>query len=422
VSSLFERIAVFLLLTLASGAGLAAYLEAGTNTTTSSDGQLFLQVLFGAFYLYFLTLIAARYQIVWALVVREKWTALLCLWCVLSTVWSIAPAETLRRSLALVGTTMVGLHIGMRFEPKQQLRILGACLGFCAVASLIAGLAFPDVGITSGGQWGGIFYLKNTFGRMMALGAICFAVSAFGKVQNRLLSASMFVLCATLLILSGSATAIVVGVLMFAVLPFRPLLKLQWRSFVVPAVIVAGVFVAGIGLAATHFDGILNALGRSDSLTGRLPLWRFVIQEITTRPFFGAGYSAFWVSSAGDQIRAAIAWDAPNAHNGFLETALGMGFIGLFLLSAGILKNLIHGVRAARAGKTIDYSWPLLYVLFIIFYSLTESSVLGVNSILWTVYVANSYWVTLDKLRAEEQTEMEIEESASADFSSCEPA
>jgi O-antigen ligase len=87
----------------------------------------------------------------------------------LSVAWSSIPLITLRRSLSLLGSTIFGVHIGLRFKLNQQVRLLVWALGICAVSSLAACLLFPSYGIESevyGYAWRGVFGHKNELGRI----------------------------------------------------------------------------------------------------------------------------------------------------------------------------------------------------------------------------------------------------------------
>jgi exopolysaccharide production protein ExoQ len=409
----FERIALFLMLLLATGAG-ESFL-AGTDTTVSSGSEPVIQVGFGLMYVTLFLFLATRLRhAAWFLVCKERWTAVLCLWVLVSTAWSVEPGETVRRALALVGTSMAGLYIGMRYEPKQQLRIVAASVGLGAIASLVVVLLFPGIGITPEGSWQGVFFPKNYLGRAMALGALCFLLLVIGQRRRRVIRVMMFLLCCALLVLSKSATAVVVSSLIFLLLPFRKVLLLRNR-LLVPFVTALALMAVPAGLwVMGNLDSILRGLGRESTLTGRIPLWQIVEKEIAARPVLGYGFSAFWKSQEADRIREVITWDAPHAHNGFLETMLGIGLIGVAILTIGLLRNLYLGLSAARARKEIDQAWPLFFLIFTVLYNLTESSFMSVNSILWMVYVANSFWLVRTRLEDEQdggEGEDNVEES-----------
>lgn len=391
---ILERILLFVLLVLVTGTGQGVF--ADPNVTTTSSGWLGIQAVLAVIYLSFFLIILRKFRkTALFLVLKERWTLVLCLWVAASTLWSVGPIESLRHSLALVGTSLAGLYIGMRFEPKQQLKMLALVIGLGAIASLAAGLLVPGVGITPDGAWQGVYYPKNSLGRIMSLGALCFALLALGQRRNRVVRGCMFFLCCALLLLSRSATAVVVCVLMFGLIPFRRILYLRTRPLI-GAMIAGGVVATAIVLwTVDHLDQILDSLGRTATLTGRIPLWGIVIKEIAERPLQGYGFSAFFTSWEGERVSDSVAWDVavPNAHNGFLEVWLGIGLIGLALLAIGMGRSFLFALRRARAHGEFDQSWPLILLVFIVMYNLTETSLLIGNSILWMAYVANSFWL-----------------------------
>jgi exopolysaccharide production protein ExoQ len=390
----FGRIILFLLLVLLSGAGQAFLVTPGV--TTSSAGQPGTQAALSLIYLGILLIMLRKFRkTALSLVLKERWTMVLCIWAVASTLWSVGPAESLRHSLALVGTSIAGLYIGMRYEPKQQLKMFALVIGLGAIASLIAGLLFPGIGFTPDGSWQGVYHLKNSLGRIMAFGAICFALLALSERRHRAARIAMLLLCCVLLVLSRSATAVVVSLVMFALLPLRKALYLRMRPLIALAALLP-VFVATVGFwVIENSDKILQGLGRTASLTGRIPLWQLVIKEIALRPIMGYGFTAFWTSWEGERVSDTVNWEAavPNAHNGFLELWLGIGMIGVAIMLLSMWRNLVSGLRVAKARPAIDQSWPLLLLAFTVLYNLTETSLPAVNSLMWMAYIANSFWL-----------------------------
>jgi exopolysaccharide production protein ExoQ len=341
----------------------------------------------------------------------------MCLWVLASVAWSEDPLLTLRRAFALAGTSMVGLYLGMKFEPKQQLKMIAIVIGLGAIASLAVALVFPDTGIVDG-SWQGVYHLKNTLGRMMAMGLLSFALLATSERRYRWYLVAMFCLCFSLLLLSRSITAVVVCFLMFVLLPFRKLLFLRTRQLILAFPVVLAMMSAVAIWTVVHMEDILKLLGRTSSLTGRIPLWQYVAKEIAAKPIQGWGFMAFWNSWEGERVSSAANWDVavPNAHNGFLEVWLGIGLIGLVILVVGLVRYLSAALRMARNNRDIDRSWPLLLLIFTVLYNLTETSLLGVNSLMWMAYVASSFWLvrTTCEERHDLQHEAELEPVLSA--------
>jgi exopolysaccharide production protein ExoQ len=327
-----------------------------------------------------------------SLLTSEWWILILFIWIALSIGWSIDPALTLRRAVALCGSTVMGVYFAGRYDVKTQLRLLAFALAIATVASLIAGLFFPQIGRTLvTGDWQGVFYPKNSLGRAMALAAVVFAVEIVCDRRFRLLFYLMLPCAVVLLILSHSATAIVILVAFFCcILPFRRAIAMPMHWAMLFLALIVTLATVGSIWVLDNSQAIMSWLGRDATLTGRVQLWLQVISFIKTREVLGFGYGAFWLSSYGDYVRAATRWDVPHAHNGFLDTILSLGMIGFGILALSIGATLVRALRKARVDRSIVGSWPLLYVIFTVLYNLDESSILMPNSLMWILYVSIS--------------------------------
>jgi len=116
---------------------------------------------------------------------------------------------------------------------------------------------------------------------------------------------------------------------------------------------------------------LIEALGRDMTFTGRTDIWAFINFE-TVNPLIGAGFWNFWQGEGGDKVSEAMGVEIPNAHNGYLDTYLDGGLIGLGLLfcvlvSAG--SRLIRGGRMDRYGQM-----RFAIVVVMILYNLSEST------------------------------------------------
>jgi exopolysaccharide production protein ExoQ len=424
--SIIEYLALIAVLALAAGAGLGPYIaqQEGGAAYAYSGGNHFIQLMFSSLYMYFVFRVSKQFREALELIKQEKWIAAFWVWALLSAGWSVATSYTVVHWIALFGTGVAGLYIGMNFEPREQLDLLALVLAAVAIASVIVAVAIPSVGVAPGGAWQGVFFPKNSLGRMMALGTLCFVFIALERGVKRWICVPMAGLCVVLLYLSQSATAIVVAVFMLSLLPFRRLLTLGNRLLVPVIAFFSMIMVPLAVWLAMNSKAILDILGRDNSLTGRLPLWAVVMQEISTRPLLGFGYGAFWTTGEADRVRGTIGWAAPNAHNGFLEILLGAGILGAGLLSIGLLRNLSLAVRSIRDNEEVSQSWPLFFLIFNLLYSMTESSLLNANFILSILFVANTYWLIRWRGQEAEQsvTEEDGDPSPVAESFSCEPA
>jgi len=113
---------------------------------------------------------------------------------------------------------------------------------------------------------------------------------------------------------------------------------------------------------------LVRMLGEDVTFTGRTDLWKDLLNE-PINPLLGTGYQNFWLGE-----RAAALWEKyyfhPNqAHNGYIETYLNGGFVGVcclmaLLVAAGrdIKKDLLRGVdfakvRFAALAIGVFYNW-----------------------------------------------------------------
>jgi O-antigen ligase len=110
--------------------------------------------------------------------------------------------------------------------------------------------------------------------------------------------------------------------------------------------LIAGLL--SVTLYALFFQSsgdLIQSLGRNPTLTGRTDIWKMVI-TVVDNPLLGAGYESFWLGS-----RLLRLWEAfPNfrlseAHNGYVEIFLNLGWIGVVLLGTLIVTGY---------GKVID--------------------------------------------------------------------
>jgi O-antigen ligase len=107
------------------------------------------------------------------------------------------------------------------------------------------------------------------------------------------------------------------------------------------------------------------------TLSGRTLIWDFVNFEIAKRPLLGWGYRSFWlVGPDSPNIVDGSGWvrfgNMPSAHNGYLDTILDTGHIGLVLFLVFIFTTL-HAIGRV-ADRDPARAWILLSIALFIFY------------------------------------------------------
>jgi O-antigen ligase len=224
----------------------------------------------------------------------------------------------------------------------------------------------------------------------MVLAALAFFL--FWSWRRRWLYGLGLMLCLSLMLLSNSATALVSAAVMLLLWPVWRLLRWRYRMAIPFAIVItiSSVSLATWLLAGVELEQATAAAGRSISLTGRVPLWDEVLTMIAQRPWLGYGYNSFWLGWNGPSalVWESVRWDPVHAHNGFLDLVLDLGVVGLGLFALSFIFSLPRAINAARWGADASALWPLYYLVFMLLYNMTESSILRQNNILWALYVA----------------------------------
>ena len=313
-----------------------------------------------------------------------------------SALWSQVPGTTLRRGCDLLGTMLVAVYLARRFTVPQQLRLLTVALGLGAALSALFAIALPAYGISTveyAGAWRGIYVHKNTLGRMMELGAGVALPFGVFHTKNR---CAQMVYLGTLgvIVLSRSATALIGWVIVTAIYLLFRAIQLRRQKWIVVA--VGGALLAAAVLATVVSHGAsASSFERDSTLTGRTPLWNYVVSMIERRPWLGYGYAGFWLGPEGDSfdLQTQVGWKAPQAHNGFLDLVLQLGFAGLCLMLASLGASLWRAWRLLVRYADTAAAWPMLLLVIFVISNLSENSFVGSRSIIFVLYVTTSLGV-----------------------------
>ena len=375
-----------------SGAILSLFVG-GANRISVEAGDSQLLALQLVFYGVALCFIAIR----WRTMVRSAWNVRWIIAYVLvamaSSAWSVYPSFTLRRAIALAATTAFGIYFGTRYSVREQLEILAWTCFAIAVVSLFFVFVFPGYGIDHiehVGDWKGVFDQKNVLARMMILGTLVFVALPGRGSRIQTVKAAGISVCLLLVFMSGSRTALLVGLILFAaMLPFRAL-RLPFTASIPILLTITGIGIVLVVSVLGNSSALLDLMGRSSNLTGRTELWTAVWAAARTHPWLGFGYSAFWTGLTGPSrsVLAQVQWVTPHSHNGLLDVCLDLGAVGVLLLGASYFTGMLNATRAYLKHTSFGCTWPLMFLVFLFLYNFTESAIPRANSILWILYVA----------------------------------
>lgn len=331
----------------------------------------------------------------WKYLRLRSWPALFALslsfWGMASTLWSISPSSSFSAGLSAVFSTLFAIYIFGRFSRRRTTVILTWVFMGLAIGSAAFALFLPVYGIdhfTHEGAWQGVFNQKNTLGNAMVYAmVVAIAFRAKGSIE-RIWRAALFLISAMEVFLSQSREAwlaAAVAIMIYSSTKLLTRFAVSDRRFLLP--LGAGCTLTLSSLALIYGPLLFRSLGRDATLTGRTDLWLATIEQIPGHWVVGYGLNAFWMSPAATNVYLQIRWEASSAHNGYLETLLELGIVGLSLLLLLLLFTWRDAWRTTR-NRNLDPS-ILAYVLISILtlLNIVTGATFSPNSIHWMLLI-----------------------------------
>ena len=311
-----------------------------------------------------------------------------------SHLWSVDPALSLRRAIALMMSTCLGYALAAWLDWRKLTQAVSVAFLFLGILTIAIVLADPWRGQMQEvypGAWRGPWVQKNDLGGMMAKGLIA-TLGAWALVPKRAwLWGPTALVCIFLVLMSTSKTALLVSLAAIGLFAWMAM----YRALFPLRPLLAGALIGGALLlwgALSLFPAeTLALIGKDPTFTGRTDIWRELGIAIRESWLLGYGYGAFWMDPLGPsyRIQSVLEWGVPSAHNGWVEIwlAAGVGLVALFALH--LLVTLVAALRALHS-QTREAYFALLFLLAYIAFSLSESAILQQNDLTWVLFVAIS--------------------------------
>ena len=361
-------------------------------TQLVTEGSLSAQIFGTAIYMTALILLLPRYKEVVALASRNKALVAFVGIILISALWSDLPEVTLRRSLALFGTTIFALYLALQFAPSELLKLVAIGLGFTAVESLLLVLLVPEVAANEAfhyGAWAGALGHKNIFGRTMVLGAL---VMWIVLPQARALKPVVWTILALSLIevaMSQSRTAWVAGTCLVLAIPFLRYLRGSQGPMAARIFLVALIGIGGLGFLVLQFADVgLETIGRDSTFTGRTSIWESAFAFGMERPILGHGYRTFWTRGLTNRLLIG------NGHNSFLDLWLELGLVGLGAFIASFVVVVRRALKRLAQSEDRRGLWYIMFLIFLFLFSMAAQVFPDHGTIPWVLYVTTALYLT----------------------------
>ena len=385
---------VLFVLTLSTGAFVTNFIGADN---ADPNGSSALKVVWGLVYIIASVRLMARRREVARAFKSNKPLLLIILLALASAIWSIDPRRSLQTSGTLLLTGLVALDISLSYDLKRQLKALCLVLALVMVLSVAVEVFLP--GFVPGGAdqvdadaWHGVFVAKNNFGR-----TCCLFVTAFITFyKNRWIRILAVASGAGLAVLSQSVSALGYIALMVMIVASWSIFKWKPTLRAMGIIGISTTVAVAMGYAFSHAAQLTPMVGKDPHLSKRIDLWELSVDAIRQRPLLGYGFVAFWNpdSQPAARIREELNWEAPHAHNGYLEILLGLGVLGLALYAVLFIILIRRAFMFFFEGDEPYYRWPLSFLAITFLYQFTEGTILNGNNVNFILFCCLAFSLT----------------------------
>jgi exopolysaccharide production protein ExoQ len=301
----------------------------------------------------------------------------------LSILWSDLPYFTFKHWIKAVEDVVMVLIVWTDRDPVMAIRRILIRAGFILIPlSLLFCKYYPDLGRGFDKDWNtvynGVADTKNTLGIICLIFGLtslwCFLGAwrrrkSAGRTRRLLAHSILLGFVIVQLGMAHSVTASVCFVLSGAVM------VVVCRSQGGNAARVHFAVVAALCCALVPLfiaPSLVKDMGRDTTFSGRTVIWH-VLPTFVRNPWLGAGYESFLSGPRLVQLKAIIDKTFQEAHNGYLEVWLNLGWIGVSLFALLVITGYRNAVAAYRRDATIG-SLRLAFFVAVLMEGLTEAS------------------------------------------------
>jgi len=305
--------------------------------------------------------------------------------CLLSVLWSDFPWIAFKRWIKAVGDLVMVLIVITDAEPYAALERLVTRVGFVLLpASVLLIKCYPALGTYRDRS-----YLGNcgvsTDKNMLGVTVFVLSVGAFwlilrllsdksgpDRARHFLARGTLLAFGISLLVMAHSATSAACFVFGAGLMLGSGWSVVGRRPAAVHAFVFAVLLTGGLIVFFGGYACVVQVMGRPTNLNDRTEIWRTLV-PLATNPLVGAGYESFWLGPRLERMWNAFPGDYLNeAHNGYLETYLNLGWTGVGLIALIFLHGYRHAVQTFCRDPSYG-SLLLTYILTAAVYSLTEA-------------------------------------------------
>lgn len=383
--------------TIGQWLGLAPTME---STDQLVEGNPFDRLIFTGLLVIGLIVLAARWRRTGTFLQANGPLLIFFLFAGASILWSDYPFVAFKRWVKAFGNLVMVLVILTESNPLAAIRRLFARMSLLLILlSILFIKYYPLLGRRYHPWTGEAIYQGVAIGGKNGLGVVCLILGlaslwrligllSSGERPRRagplIAHGALLAMTLWLFWMANSVTSFVCFLIGAGLMLFVTLSKTARKPATVH-VVVAGII--SLALFAVFLDSdrsLIEALGRDATLTGRTELWAD-ISRMNVNPVLGTGFESFWLGERAAYFWENYWWKPNQAHNGYLEILINLGWMGLTLHGIVMVwgyRNVIRSLRSDPVWGTLT----LPFFVVIVLHNLTEAGFRGTQPV-WIIFL-----------------------------------
>ncbi|MCP4989254.1 MAG: O-antigen ligase family protein [Colwellia sp.] len=381
----------------------------GFGSSDPTSGSPLDRAFYGSLTLIGIYILSKR-KVNWLIIRRRNaWLYIFVLYVLISIFWSDYPVVSIKRVIKIIGSIVMMLIVFTESNPLEAFStIIRRCSFVHLPLSIIFIKFFRKLGVSwdylgNAESWIGVSTSKNILGQVVMVSALLFLLHIIRNWGKKIIYIDFIYFFMALYLLKGSgdsisATSFSVFLLGLAILLLLPTMKYTLNRIKIFVILILLSISIPLYISIQNslmlssegsvLDGLFHFVGRDMTFTGRTEFWSEILEVASANPILGVGYGAFWIGRLvnvpfSDRMTS---WYLGQAHNGYIDLFLQLGFVGVFLFAVVIYiayKNILTDFAI-----NFDYArLSTMLLCMILLLNVTESVFLRGDHHLWFIFL-----------------------------------
>lgn len=326
---------------------------------------------------------------------------LICALSLFSFAWSATPGGTLSKAAGLIGCTAFAVLFASLGSLDFGFKVLVRFFCSFIIVSFLVSILLPSYSYHDSNDFYAIhdgllkatYNHKNSFARVLSLGLIVLVSLRSYGMRSSFYHWGIVTLGFYLLTQTGSAKTFVSVPLAIGVgYVLAGARRGGGRGGLVFLVLFSWVFMTASGLADELLFAVLQGLDRDPTLSARTLIWAVAIMSGLDSPVLGGGFGGgAWAGGIGDAIFRATGFDPGHSHNGFIQTFVELGLLGLALVVYFLVKQVRLIFQVSAKGNPAAYRLVVAWFVLFMVNNFAGSFLVQANDIYWFMVVFSVY-------------------------------